>query len=69
MAFAPDAETRVARLNIPNYDPSDDIAPIAFANSDLLTLGVEIEIQLINPKTLGLTGRACELLRASHKSE
>lgn len=48
----------------------DKVAPpIPFAASDPLTLGAEIEIQLINPGTLALAPRAPELLRASYKNE
>ena len=68
MALVLDAED-IAPFNIAASDRADSVAPIAFAKSDLLTLGVEIEIQLINPKTLGLTGRASELLRACDKNE
>lgn len=42
----------------------DEPASIEFAPSDPLTLGVEIEIQLIDPGTLGLTARAPDLLSA-----
>ncbi len=38
--------------------------PIDFAASAALSLGVEIEIQLVDPGTLGLTPRAPDLLRA-----
>lgn len=37
---------------------------IEFAHSDPLSLGVEVEVQLIDPSTLGLAPRAPELLRA-----
>lgn len=39
--------------------------PIPFAASEPLSLGAEIEIQLIDPKTLGLSPRASDLLRTS----
>ncbi len=43
---------------------ADAPTPIEFAKSAALTLGIEIEIQLVDPGTMGLTARAPDLLRA-----
>ncbi len=62
LALAPDTEVITAAR--PPAGGAKQHPPIVFAQSDPLTLGVEIELQLIDPVTMGLSPRADELLAA-----